>query len=338
MRYALLALLSLLGVPAVANAQLSIGITIGAYPHFDTVPGYPVYYATDVASNYFFFDGLYWVYQDDNWYSSSWYDGPWDAVDPIFVPVYLLQVPVRYFRRPPMYFRGWQSDRAPRWGEHWGRDWDQRRSGWDRPRAHLAPAPLPDYQRQYSGSSYPKGEQQRALRDQNYRYRPAAGNDRPRPGANSRPAPETPAQPGRGFDRPMPDRSSPDRPAQRDTRQDRPTGNLPSGGDARRNDAQRQAPTPQAQRPSPQAPVQQPPRRQQEQQQSAPPRQAQRQEAQGPEVQRPAQQQPQRATPQREQRQPTSRQDAPGRQDGAGNSRGRGNANGKSDDNRLQER
>ena len=88
MRYALLALLLLLGVPVTASAQLSIGISIGAYPHFDVVPGYPVYYATDVESNYFFFDGLYWVYQGDNWYSSSWYDGPWDSIDPIYVPVY----------------------------------------------------------------------------------------------------------------------------------------------------------------------------------------------------------------------------------------------------------
>ena len=332
MRYAFLALLSLLGVPAVANAQLSIGITIGAYPHFDTVPGYPVYYATDVASNYFFFDGLYWVYQDDNWYSSSWYDGPWDAVDPIFVPVYLLQVPVRYFRRPPMYFRGWQSDRAPRWGEHWGRDWDQRRAGWDRPRAHLAPAPLPDYQRQYSGSSYPKGDQQRALRDQNYRYRPATGNDRPRPEANARPAPEKPAQPGHAIDRP-----TPDRPAQRDTRQDRPTGNLPAGGGERRTDVQKPAPAPQAQRPSPQASAQQPQRRPQEQQ-AAPQRQTQRPEAQRPEAQRPAQPAQQRPAPQREQRQPAARQDGLGRQDGAGNGRGNDNGNGKQDDNRHQDR
>ena len=43
------------------------------------VPGYPVYYAPDIGGNYFFYDGRYWVYQDDNWYSSSWYNGPWDV-------------------------------------------------------------------------------------------------------------------------------------------------------------------------------------------------------------------------------------------------------------------
>jgi hypothetical protein len=171
MRYGLLAALLLLGAPIPVVAQVSIGITIGSYPHFVAVPGYPVYYAPEVDSNFFFYDGLYWVYQSDGWYSSSWYDGPWDAVDPMYVPIYVLQVPVRYYRRPPSYFRGWQSDRAPRWGEHWGRDWDQRRPGWNRPQRNATPAPLPDYQRQYRGNNYPRGEQQRTLRDQNYRYR-----------------------------------------------------------------------------------------------------------------------------------------------------------------------
>jgi len=179
MRHALIAGLVLLGAPVVATAQLSIGISIGAYPRFDVVPGYPVYYATDLDSNYFFFDGLYWVFQGDGWYSSNWYDGPWDVVDPMYVPVYLLQVPVRYYRRPPVYFGAWRSDRAPHWGDHWGHDWDQRRSGWERPRERMAPAPLPDYQRQYHGDNYPRGEQQRTLRDQNYHYRPQAVSDRP---------------------------------------------------------------------------------------------------------------------------------------------------------------
>ena len=41
------------------------------------VPGYPVYYAPGLVSNYFFNDGMYWVYQDDNRYASSWHNGPW---------------------------------------------------------------------------------------------------------------------------------------------------------------------------------------------------------------------------------------------------------------------
>jgi hypothetical protein len=35
------------------------------------VPGYPIHYAPQLNSNFFFYDGLYWVYQGDNWYAST---------------------------------------------------------------------------------------------------------------------------------------------------------------------------------------------------------------------------------------------------------------------------
>jgi len=182
-RYGLIALLLLCSVSA-AEAQISIGIglpnvSIGInlplYPELVLVPGYPVYYAPRVDGNYFFYDGMYWVYQDDNWYASSWYNGPWGLVDPEIVPLFILRVPVHYYRRPPVYFRGWLSNAPPRWGQHWGRGWEQRRSGWDRwdRRSVHAPAPLPVYQRQYTGDRYPRQvEQQRTLRSKNYRYQP----------------------------------------------------------------------------------------------------------------------------------------------------------------------
>jgi len=83
--YGLIALLLLCSVSA-AEAQISIGIglpnvSIGInlplYPELVRVPGYPVYYAPRMDANYFFYDGMYWVYLDDNWYASSWYNGPW---------------------------------------------------------------------------------------------------------------------------------------------------------------------------------------------------------------------------------------------------------------------
>lgn len=178
-----LALGALLGValPALAEVSLgvdlpglSIGINMPAYPQLVRVPGQPVYYAPQADANYFFYDGLYWVYAQDGWYSSSWYDGPWDLVTPEFVPVFVLRVPVRYYRQPPVFFRGWVGEAAPRWGEHWGHDWEQRRAGWnhwDRASAP-APAPLPAYQRNYSGNRYPHAAQQQALRSQNYSYQP----------------------------------------------------------------------------------------------------------------------------------------------------------------------
>jgi hypothetical protein len=159
-----------IGLPTV-----SIGINLPLYPELVLVPGYPVYYAPQMNANYFFYDGMYWVYQDDNWYASSWYNGPWGIVEPYYVPLFILRIPVSYYRQPPVYFRGWQSNAPPRWGQHWGRDWEQRRSGWNRWNrgSAPAPAPLPVYQRQYSGDRYPRQlEQQNTLRTQQYRYQP----------------------------------------------------------------------------------------------------------------------------------------------------------------------
>ena len=158
-----------IGLPGV-----SIGINLPVYPEFVRVPGYPVYYAPQLSSNYFFYDGMYWVYQRDNWYASTWYNGPWELVAPEVVPLFVLRIPVRYYRQPPLYFRGWNSNAPPRWGEHWGNAWEQRRSGWDHwnRSAVPAPAPLPVYQRQYSGNRYPRVEQQQVLQSQNYRYQP----------------------------------------------------------------------------------------------------------------------------------------------------------------------
>ena len=134
-RFLLLALPLLVGlVPPAASAAVSvsvgisvpgvqIGINVPAYPELQPVPAYPVYYAPGLPANYFFYDGLYWVYVSDTWYSSSWYNGPWDVVEPAVVPVFVLRVPVRYYRVPPPYFSGWAVAEPPRWGTHWGPQW-----------------------------------------------------------------------------------------------------------------------------------------------------------------------------------------------------------------------
>ena len=183
MRALLVVTLMLFGVVTSAEAQVSvgiglpgvsIGINLPVYPQLVRVPGYPVYYAPQMNSNYFFYDGLYWVYQGDNWYASSWYNGPWGLVSPQVVPLYVLRVPVRYYRQPPVYFRAWRGDAPPRWDEHWGNAWTQSHSGWNNwnRNAVPAPAPLPTYQRQYSGNTYPHAEQQQVLQSRNYRYQP----------------------------------------------------------------------------------------------------------------------------------------------------------------------
>jgi hypothetical protein len=167
-----------------ASAQLSlqiglphasIGINVPVYPELVPVPGYPVYYAPAMDANFFFYDGAYWVYRDDRWFVSSWYNGPWTYVDPYHVPLFVLRVPVGYYRNPPPYFHGWRRNEPPRWGQYWGHDWDEHRHGWDHwdRRAAPARAPLPRYQRQYAGDRYPDGEaRQRELASAHYRYAP----------------------------------------------------------------------------------------------------------------------------------------------------------------------
>ena len=176
----------LLGLAPAAQAQVSvgvgievpgvsIGINLPIYPELQRVPGYPVYYAPQAAGNYFYYDGLYWVFQGDNWYASSWYNGPWRSVMPLYVPAYVLRVPVQYYRQPPPYFRPWRADAPPRWDQHWGRDWHQRRPGWDHwdRRAAPPPAPLPTYQRRYPQSRYPvERDRQQMIRAQNFDYKP----------------------------------------------------------------------------------------------------------------------------------------------------------------------
>lgn len=185
-RYGLIVLGLLLCLNGTATAGVSVGIGIGLpnisiginfplYPELAPIPNYPVYYAPRVNANYFFYDGLYWVFYNDMWYASSWYNGPWAVVEPLAVPVYLLRVPVRYYREPPPYFRGWSPQAPPRWGQHWGPSWEQRRRGWDHWDRSHAPrrAPLPAYQRRYSGDRYPRSvEQQQRLRSEDYRYQP----------------------------------------------------------------------------------------------------------------------------------------------------------------------
>ncbi len=193
----------------VAVPGLSLGINIPAYPDLAPIPGYPVYYAPRLGVNLFFYDGQYWLFAEDNWYYSSWYDGPWYLAQPAFVPDFILRIPIFYYRRPPSYFLRWNRAGPPRWGEHWGRTWEDRRRGWDRwNRAAVPPrAPLPSYQRQYPRGRYPGQREQRNLENRYYRFSPRTPEGRP-------PMQRAP-QEGRRFApqpyRPAPERRQPER-------------------------------------------------------------------------------------------------------------------------------
>ena len=171
-RHLIIALGMLLSSASYAAVQVSIGINLPVYPQLVVVPGYPVYYAPRMQTNYFYYDGAYWVFKNNNWYESDWYNGPWFYVAPEAVPLYILRVPVRYYRQPPAFFHGWQANAAPRWGVHWGNRWEQQRHGWDNwdHRAAPRPAPLPTYQKQYTGKRYPHQlTQQKAIQQQHGR-------------------------------------------------------------------------------------------------------------------------------------------------------------------------
>jgi len=172
-------LLAPLAVATPAAAQVSIemaipgariGIVQPVHPDLVPVPGYPVYYAPQARVNYFFYDGFYWVFQDERWYRSAWHDGPWDRIDPYDVPLFVLRIPVHYYVNPPVYFHGWAVSAPPRWDLYWGPRWAEHRRGWDHwdHRAVVRAAP-PVYQRYYSGDRYPRREYHNELREQHYR-------------------------------------------------------------------------------------------------------------------------------------------------------------------------
>jgi hypothetical protein len=239
----ILAACTLLGANTAALGQVSVGvgvavpgfrlgIDIPAYPDLVPIPGYPVYYAPRLGVNLFFYDGQYWLFAEDNWYYSSWYDGPWYLAQPAFVPDFILRIPIFYYRRPPPYFLRWNRQGPPHWGERWGRAWEQRRPGWDRwNRAAVPPrAPLPSYQRRYPRGRYPAPGEQRNLENRYYPFRP--GNPRsPSPAQRpSRQGRRFAPQPYRPFPEGRPERPAPGRIAPREMQRPGAGGPPPARG------------------------------------------------------------------------------------------------------------
>ena len=290
MRHALIALLMLLCsvTPAAARVDISIGINLPFYPQLQRIPSYPVYYAPTLAANYFFYDGLYWVFDGDNWYVSTWYNGPWSLVDPFDVPLFLLRVPVRYYRHAPPYFHSWRADYAPRWGERWGRSWEERRSGWDQWNRSSAPppAPLPTYQQQYSGNRYPQPSQQAVIQTQNYRYQPRDTVARQHFEQLRSQAQSAPQQPAVQQSQPAPQQRQPRQQEARQPQPAQPQPTLTNRAETQRQMQQQQQQQRTERQPQPQPqPQQSRPAREQQQAQPQPAPQPQR-------VERPPQQAP----------------------------------------------
>ena len=337
--FAPLLLLALVACAQPAAAQVSIGInapgfSIGinlpVYPELQVVPGYPVYYAPNVNGDYFFYDGLYWVFNvdDGQWYSSSWYNGPWVYVEPYYVPQPILVIPYRYYRVRPVYWSGWGYDAPPRWGQHWGRDWEARRAGWDRwDRNRVpAPAPLPVYQRNYPRDRYPAPTQQVTIHNEHYRYqgrdpqvqqeraaifrKQSAGGERATAKAERV---EHPTAPARGERQQRQETAPPPARSQRHETAQPPTAPRQEAPAVERAQPERgRRPEPQRAEPQNGTAPQQAPRRERPQQETAQPPAAPRHEAPAQQPQQP----PRRERPQQEAVQPPAapRHEAPAQQ------------------------
>lgn len=132
-----------LTAPASAQVRVDIGINLPAPPALVVVPGTPVYYAPRAPANVFFYGHQYWVFTSGGWYVGPNWNGPWVIVQPAYVPVPVLRVPVAYYPVPPGHWRGWPRTGPPHWDAHYGRswhettfqrDWREREEHWDRGR------------------------------------------------------------------------------------------------------------------------------------------------------------------------------------------------------------
>ena len=94
-------------------AAVSVDISIGSRPALAVVPGTAVYYAPHVAYNYFAYNGRFYVYQQDVWFSARAYSGPWTVIAFERVPRPILGVPVTYYKAPPKHWK--QKHGPPPW-------------------------------------------------------------------------------------------------------------------------------------------------------------------------------------------------------------------------------
>jgi hypothetical protein len=113
--------------PSLAQVSVNIGINLPTPPPLVVIPSSPVQYAPSVEANYFFYGGEYFVFDGSHWYVSPAYNGPWVVLAPEFIPIPVLQVPVRFYRRPPAEWRAWRHEAPPQWAPAWGRRWQERR-------------------------------------------------------------------------------------------------------------------------------------------------------------------------------------------------------------------
>lgn len=110
---------------AAGQVNVDIGIRLPSPPRLVIIPDTPVYYAPDVAANYFRYGKEYWVFKDAQWYVARQPRGPWSRVERERVPTPVLRVPVRYYRAAPQEWHDQAPHHPPRWEPQYGQKWDE---------------------------------------------------------------------------------------------------------------------------------------------------------------------------------------------------------------------
>jgi hypothetical protein len=97
-----------LAVPAPAQSQVSVQVSIGqpppvivAQPVLVPVQASPVYYAPSYGADLFVHNGRYYTVRDDQWFYAARLNAPWVAITIGKVPQQVLAIPVSYYRVPP---------------------------------------------------------------------------------------------------------------------------------------------------------------------------------------------------------------------------------------------
>jgi hypothetical protein len=151
------AMLAVTGFSSPSSAQVDIniglfaplpGFTFGAPPEVVVIPGSYVYYVPDVDFDVFFYDGYWYRPYRGYWYRSTFYNGPWGAIGPGFVPGPLIELPPRWRSLPRIHnripyerlhrdWRRWERERyweRNRGWRDWRNRWKRERGLWERER------------------------------------------------------------------------------------------------------------------------------------------------------------------------------------------------------------
>jgi len=118
--FAILAVLTLSGLPDSASAEFNVNINIGTPPvvvaepaEVVLIPGIGVYFVPDSDADLFFYAGFWWSPRGDRWYRSRVCNGPWVVVEPRIVPMKVIRVPrdyrVRYVKAKHVPYGQWKK-------------------------------------------------------------------------------------------------------------------------------------------------------------------------------------------------------------------------------------